>query len=68
MEGILGKRFKKSEETGYERQELHPGFALFTLHWLWIEQECGNGAEAALEKRRRAAYGIKKLPKAAGGV
>lgn len=49
--------------TGGERQELHPRFALLALSELWVKQRWESGAEAALEKRGRAAYRRKKNTK-----
>lgn len=48
---------------GGERQELRPGFALLPLPGLWGEQRQERGAEAAPEKRGRAAYGREKITK-----
>lgn len=55
--------------TGSERQELDPRFALLALSELWVKPQWESGAETALERTGRAAYGgEKKIPKAAGGA
>lgn len=61
--GFGGGGKKGHGGTGGEKQELHPGFALLSLPRLLVKQQWENSAEAALGKRRRAAYGREKVTK-----